>query len=451
MSAQAIALDYGETSRLIRKLIRLHGYDTCRQPYLTYPEPRAFCNTFTAEDFQDGLASANSGGQPLSLHVQIPFCRTYDITATARQSPVVDTPMMEAYLTRLDREMVLTARQLDHRQGIRELHWGGAGATSFSLGQMSDLIDRLNARFGLVESRERDYVIEVNPRESNVLTLRHLQALGFNRLILDVRDLDPAAQHTINGIQPRAKVELLVDEAHRLKLDALTMDLRIGLPYQTPESLDGTLEQIIAMAPARIRIIPPPWKPQLLLKTLRHRYPGPDAIDSVQTLMMISLERLVEAGYVHLGQGHFARPKDSLALAQKQGRLAISLQGYALVDSPVQLGLGVAAISRVDGVYACNALSLRGYEHALDAGRLATVCGLKLTDDQRLRRDIIEKLVCDMALDPRRLTDAFGVGGDACMAGLERDGVLARQGQRLLVTPAGRILLGDIVLAFTRR
>jgi oxygen-independent coproporphyrinogen-3 oxidase len=363
---------------------------------------------------------------------------------------VLDTPMLEAYVSRLDREMVLTARHLDHGQGIHRLHWGGTGATSFSLGQMSDLINRLDARFGLVESNERDYAIEVTPRESNVLTLRHLQALGFNRLILDVRDLDPTAQHTINRIQPRAKVELLVDEAHRLNLDALTMVLGIGLPFQTPDSLDGTLEQVIAMAPARVRIIPPPSIDRLPLKALRYRYQSRGKCGSDQTLMVTTLERLVAAGYVHLGQGHFSRPDDSLALAQEQGRLALDLQGYAIEASGgIQLGLGVAAISRVDDVYARNALTLRGYERALDAGRLATICGLELGTDESLRRDAIERLVCDMAIDTRQFGDAFGDDGDASLAILEHDGLLTRQGQRFVVTPAGRILIGDIIQAFS--
>jgi oxygen-independent coproporphyrinogen-3 oxidase len=320
---------------------------------------------------------------------------------------------------------------------------------------MSDLINRLDVRFGLTESRERDYAIEVNPREANVLTLRHLQALGFNRLILDIQDLDPAAQHTINRILPRAKVELLVDEAHRLHLDALTMELRIGLPFQTPDNLAGTLEQVIAMAPARVRVIPPPPRPQFILKALRHRGPGLSATDTVQTLMITSLERLVEAGYVHIGQGYFARPEDSLTLARDQGRLTMDLQGYAIAGSGVQLGLGVAAISRVDDVYARNALFPSGYERALDAGRLATACGRRLSFDERLRRDAIEGLVCDGTLDLKRLGDTFGVDGEAYLAAsaswleaLERDGLVARQGQ-LVVTAAGRMLLGDIIRAFS--
>lgn len=450
MSAQAIPTDGAEISSLIRELIRRRGHDICRPHYLTHPEAQAFSDAFRVDDFQAALARTSAKGQPLSLHLQAPFRRMPDLTGSTPRQFVMDTPRLDAYVSRLDREMVLAARHLGHHQGIRRLHWGGSGATRFSLGQMSDLIDRLDARFGLIASRERHYSIEINPWQANTLTLRHLQALGFNHLILDVNDLAPAAQPAINRKPSRARVELLVDEAHRLHLDALTMKLSIGLPWQTPDSVADILELVIAMAPARVRLIPPPSTPRRRLQALRDRGPRPSTKKTVQTLMINGLERLVAAGYVHIGLGHFARPDDSLVRAQAQGSLAIDLHGYALTRSEVQLGLGVAALSRVGDVYARNALSLDGYESALDAGRLAIACGLQLGSDERRRRRVIERLACDMALDLEWFGDAFGVTGYARLTSLEADGLLERRGQALVVTPTGRGLFGDIIQAFSR-
>ncbi|WP_458525550.1 oxygen-independent coproporphyrinogen III oxidase [Onishia taeanensis] len=436
----------------------LKRYDVSGPRYTSYPTAPSFHEGFTAEDFEAALARSNASARPLSLYVHVPFCRRICFYCACNKIATKNTRLAEPYLSRLDREMVLISRRLSTSREVTQLHWGGGTPTFLTLGQMSDLIDRLDARFGLSSAPERDYAIEIDPREADVLTLRHLQALGFNRLSLGVQDLDPVVQQAINRVQPRVLTESLIDEARRLGFRSLNLDLIYGLPHQTPASFAATLRQVIAMAPARLSIFNYAHLPRRFAPQRRIREADLPDSDAKLAMLQASIEMLEDAGYVHIGMDHFARPDDSLTQAQRRGTMTRNFQGYATHGDSDLVGLGVSAISRVDDAYAQNPTALAGYEVALDAGRLATVKGIRLSLDDRLRRRAIERLMCDMALDFETLGLEFNVDakawlGDAIarLSPCVEDGLIESHGSRLSVTPRGRLLIRHLAMAFDAR
>ncbi|MFO8044858.1 MAG: oxygen-independent coproporphyrinogen III oxidase [Halomonas sp.] len=383
-------------------------------------------------------------GVPLALHVHLPFCRQACRFCVSQRVPSQDNRQAEPYLTRLDREMVLIRRLLDDHPAVQRLHWGGGAPAFLSLDQMGDLFDRLDARFGLSGARERDFSIELDPREADVLTLRHLQALGFNRLSLGVQELDPRVQKAINRIQPRVLTESLVDEAERLGFHSLNLDLIVGLPLQTPEGFGETLDQVIAMAPARITLRRYAHLPRRY--RLQRGINKKDLPDAAAHLAITgeARHRLDDAGYVAIGLGQFSRADDSLALALREGRLARDLQGYTHYPPGDQLGLGVAAISRVGDTITRNAITLNDYEAALDASQLPAAAGHRLDGVERMRRDAIEALACRHELNPSVLTKPHELNATVTLAdaltrlaALCEEGLLERQGECLRVTPDG--------------
>ncbi|PMR76719.1 oxygen-independent coproporphyrinogen III oxidase [Billgrantia endophytica] len=436
----------------------LRRYDTSGPRYASYPTALSFRDDFSAQDYQAALARSNGGGKSLSLYIHIPFCRQPCSYCACNTIMTQDTRLAEPYISRLDREMVLVKPYLDTRREVAQLHWGGGTPTFFSLDQMSDLIDRLDARFGLSGARDRDYAIEIDPREADVFTLRHLQALGFNRLSLGVQDLDPKVQSAVNRIQPRILTEVLIDEADRLGFRSLNLDLIYGLPFQTRDSFADTLKQVIAMAPARLSIfnyahLPNRFRPQQHIR--EEDLPG---AEEKLAILRTTIAMLTEAGYIHIGMDHFARPNDSLALAQQQNTLQRNFQGYSSHAECDLVGLGVSAISRIDDVYAQNPISLDAYESALDASRLPTARGIRLTFDDQVRRYAIERLMCDMALDLDRLGEVFAIDAPRYLANAlarleqpERDGLITRQGNHLVATPMGRLLIRHLAMAFDDR
>ena len=387
--------------------------------------------------------------------MHIPFCRKACHYCACHKVATKATKVAEPYLSRLDREMVLIKPHLDTRREVAQLHWGGGTPTFLSLDQMSDLIDRLDARFGLSSARNRDYAIEIDPREADVFTLRHLQALGFNRLSLGVQDLDPRVQRAINRVQPRILTEALIDEADRLGFRSLNLDLIYGLPFQTRDSFAATLEQVIAMAPARLSIFNYAHMPERFAAQRHIRaedLPGPE---EKLAILRITIAMLTEAGYVHIGMDHFARASDSLAVAQREGTLQRNFQGYSSHAQCDLIGLGMSSISCIDDVYAQNHTGLDAYERALDASHLPTARGIRLSFDDRVRRHAIERLMCDMELDFDELSEAFGIDAPSYLADAltrlempQRDGLLRKEGSRVIATPLGRLLIRHLAMAF---
>ncbi|WP_280546104.1 oxygen-independent coproporphyrinogen III oxidase [Halomonas sp. 11-S5] len=458
MSARAVVGDRPSGSTLIRDagVLRRHGAGGPR--YTSYPSADSFTTDFSGDDLTAALARSNASGQDLSLYVHVPFCRHSCHHCACTRVTEQSTRRAEPYLSRLDREMVLTARHLEGSREVSQLHWGGGTPTFLTLDQMSDLIDRLDARFGLSGSRHRDYSIKVDPRDADVFTLRHLQALGFNRLSLSVLDLDPRVQRAINRHQPRVLTEQLIDEAHRLGFRSLGLELMYGLPGQTRERFAETLEQVIAMAPARLSLFPYDHRPEHFTAQRRIRAEELPPPGEQLAILDTALAMLAGAGYVHIGMELFARPEDPLATAQARGLMSRSLSGYSALPAGDHLGLGVSALSRLGGIAARNPMALGDYEARLDAGRLPVERGLRLTDDDRLRARAIERLMCDMRLDLAVLGQAFDLDAGAHLnealarlAPAERDGLVRRRGQCLEVTPAGRLLVHRLAAAFDAR
>ncbi|MGM0984482.1 MAG: oxygen-independent coproporphyrinogen III oxidase [Pseudomonadota bacterium] len=456
MTARAIIDDHPQGIALIRDAGLLRRYGSGSH-YASYPTAESLTTGFSDTELATALAHSNASGRDLSVYMHLPFCRQNCHHCANSRITASNPRRVEPYISRLDREMVLVSRHLDSTREISQLHWGGT-PTFLTLGQMSDLIDRLDARFGLSNSRHRDYSIKIDPREADVFTLRHLQALGFNRLSLSVLELDPRVQRAINRYQPQVFTEQLVDEAHRLGFQSLGLELMHGLPGQTRESFAETLEQVIAMAPARLSLFHYTHQPERFMAQRRIRAEDLPQADEQFAILNTALAMLADAGYVHIGMEVFARPEDSLAIAQARGKLSRYLNGYSALPPCDHLGLGVGALSRLSDSVTRNPMTLGEYEARLDAGRLPVERGLRLTDEDHLRARAIERLMCDMCLDLTTLGQEFGLDagrhlGDALarLAPAERDGLVRRREQRIEVTPTGRLLVHRLAAAFDAR
>ncbi|MGQ4878756.1 oxygen-independent coproporphyrinogen III oxidase [Billgrantia sp. LNSP4103-1] len=458
MSAPALSMPRMTADPFAWDAALLRRYDTHGPRYTSYPTALSFGEEFDAPAYQAALARSNADGRPLSLYVHIPFCRKACYYCACNKIATKNAKVAEPYISRLDREMVLVRPHLDTRREVAQLHWGGGTPSFLNLDQMSDLIDRLDARFGLTNARDRDYAIEIDPREADVFTLRHLQALGFNRLSLGVQDLDPRVQRAINRIQPRILTEALLDEADRLGFRSLNLDLIYGLPFQTRDTFAATLEQVIAMAPARLSIFNYAHMPERFAAQRHIREVDLPSPDEKLAILRTTIAMLTAAGYTHIGMDHFARADDSLAIAQREGTLQRNFQGYSSHAQCDLVGFGVSAISRIDDVYAQNHTALGAYEAALDASQLPTARGVRLSFDDRIRQHAIERLMCDMELDLDELSETFGIDAPRYLADallrLEaplRDGLAHLEGRRLVATPLGRLLIRHLAMAFDNR
>lgn len=297
--------------------------------------------------------------------------------------------------------------------------------------------------------------LEVDPRVTTHEHVEALAAMGMNRISMGVQDFDPAVQKAINRIQSFEQTAGLVEDSRAHGFTSVNVDLMYGLPFQTLETFVETIERIIEISPDRIALFNYAHVP-----ALRHaqkafeRMPMPEGLEKFR-IFAAAIERFTRAGYIFVGLDHFAKPGDELARAQADRTLRRNFMGYTTKAGSDLYAMGVSAISHVGGAFAQNFRDTPRYYGALEAGELPTMRGKWLDEDDRIRAAVIERLLCHCVVVPSEIEAEFGVDfaeyfADALadLAGPEADGLVRISGDRLEVTPLGRIFIRNLAMPF---
>ncbi|HKJ71235.1 MAG TPA: oxygen-independent coproporphyrinogen III oxidase [Gammaproteobacteria bacterium] len=436
---------------LIRK------YDKSGPRYTSYPTAPQFREDFGADAYRAGAAASNAAEprRGLSLYAHIPFCDTLCFYCACNKIATRNRAKAATYLDYLFREIELQGALFDPDRTVDQLHWGGGTPTFLDIEQMRALMAKTGEHFRLREDDSGEYGIEVDPRAAGPDTIAALREMGFNRLSVGVQDFDPKVQEAVNRIQP-AEVTFAVLEAARANaFHSLSLDLMYGLPHQDLGTFTATLDAVLEARPDRLAVFNYAHLPDLFPPQRRiNEADLPDASEKLAILAR-TIERLTEAGYVYIGMDHFALPDDELAVAQREGLLHRNFQGYSTHADCDLVAMGVTAIGSVDATYSQNVRGLDDYYAALDAGELPVFRGYALTSEDRLRRSVITRLMCDFALDFGQVEAGWGIDFRehfaAELADLEEmaaDGLLEMDDRGLRVTPRGRLLIRNVAMVF---
>lgn len=434
----------------------LARYDRPGPRYTSYPTALEFNDSITVDDYLERLAEADAlGDAPLSLYMHLPFC---DERCLFCGCHVIISPhkhVAEPYLGLLGREIELLAERLPHRRRFAQLHLGGGTPTYYTPKQLDGLIRGLLQHFSPLDGAELAF--EADPR---VTTPEHLDALadlGFNRVSFGVQDLTPEVQEAINRIQSREQTARLVDHARSRGFRGINVDLIYGLPLQTPESFERTVDSVIELGPDRSAVYSfafVPWVRGNQKKIEESQLPTPNV--KVQ-LFAIARERFLAAGYEPIGMDHFSRPDDELARARREGRLRRNFQGYAVIPGDDVLGLGISGIGDVRGSYVQNEKKLSTYEESINAGRLPVARGVRRSVDDEVRRAVIHELMCNFRVDTREIERRFAIDFAsyfaedlALLAPHEREGMVQVSPSRIEATPIGEVFIRNLAMCFDR-
>jgi oxygen-independent coproporphyrinogen-3 oxidase len=445
------------SSELVIDPVLIRKHDVAGPRYTSYPTADRFVEAFGEAELAQWLAKRNIGGisQPLSVYVHLPFCESICYYCGCNKIVTRDHSRSAKYIKYLDKELALLAPRLGADATIAQLHWGGGTPTFLPPDEMRELMGMLDARF----KRAADFecAIEVDPRHAPEGTMAFLGGLGFNRVSLGVQDFDPAVQKAVHRIQPEALVRRVVAESRAAGFRSVNFDLIYGLPKQTLDSFNATLDKAIALDPDRIALysyahLPTVFKPQR--RILDADLPSAEAKLQILTL---AIGRLTRAGYLYIGMDHFARPDDELAIAQRRGRLQRNFQGYSAYPESDLIGFGLSAIGRVGPTYYQNHKRLDDYTAALDAGHLPVARGLELSHDDLLRRAVIQALACHFRLSIESIEDAYLIDFKeyfarelADLRRLQDEGLVDLSDEWITVTPRGRLLVRIVCMAFDR-
>ncbi len=433
----------------------LRKYDRAGPRYTSYPPATQF-RAAGSEDYLQALAES-APDAPVSVYIHIPFCRSPCYYCGCNKIITRNRDAVRQYLNHLRKEMALLRLQsTTYKRPVTQLHLGGGTPTFLDNAELTELVHHTSHYFNLVNADSRDYSIEIDPRTVDRARIELIRGLGFNRLSLGIQDFDPAVQGAINRQQRVEDIRELVGHIRTRGFSSLNFDLIYGLPLQTPDSIQMTLEKVIALSPDRISYYNYAHLPERFpaQKAIRNEdLPAPGL--KLQMLTLI-IETLTDAGYLHIGMDHFVKAGDSLAVARTEGRLCRNFQGYSIAKAQDLIGLGVSSISNVGAVFAQNAVQLDHYYRALDANQLPIVKGVVSSREDALRRDIIQQLSCYRTLDIGALEEQYGFQfaehfKDAlpALCQFEQDGLIERDGwKRLRISARGSLLLRNICMVF---
>ncbi len=431
----------------------LEKYSKPGPRYTSYPTAPYFTEAFGEREWRQEIAGSQATDRGLSVYVHIPFCDTLCYYCGCNMLATHDYGKASRYLDVLEAEIERVAGLLAPSRRVEQLHWGGGTPTFLRPDDIRRLAAHLRRCFAFAQDVEAG--CEVDPRE---LTREHVDALrdaGFNRLSLGVQDLDERVQRAVNRVQPEPLVRQVFGWMREAGFPSINIDLMVGLPHQTVQSFAATLDRIIDMGPDRLAVFSyahVPWlkKHQKLIQ----ESDLPDFPTRI-ALQQLMLERLTAAGYVYIGMDHFARPGDELVKAQRDKTLHRNFQGYTTHKDCDIYAFGVSAISQTGDVYVQNVKRLPDYEARIQAGSLATERGVRVSRDDRIRRDAILALMCDLELDRAAFARKWQVDFDAYfadalseLASLQADGLVTVTPGHIRVTELGRIFLRNIAMCF---
>lgn len=425
-------------------------YDQPVPRYTSYPTVPFWKNDLDAgkwrTTFIDRFSNCNAA-DGISIYVHLPFCESLCTYCGCNKKITQNHSVEEEYLSAIKKEWELYRKLMTEVPVIREIHLGGGTPTFFSARNLEYLLNVLLKNSILHPMHE--FSIEGHPNNTTREHLETLYATGFRRISYGVQDMDPKVQRVINRIQPIENVQRATESARAAGFTSVNFDLIYGLPFQNLESIERTIEQVIALMPDRIAFYSyahVPWTSKVQRLFNEADLPGPE--EKIQ-LYLKGKELLMANGYFDIGMDHFALPHDELYLAKQNGKLHRNFMGYTTQNSGLLLGLGVSSISDLGTAFAQNEKALHDYYSAVNEGRMAVKRGYFLNEEDIAFRQYIKDISCKgfTALDPRHLAlleeYTFPV-----LEELSKDGLVKYDRSKVSLTEKGHYFIRNVCSAF---
>jgi oxygen-independent coproporphyrinogen-3 oxidase len=432
----------------------LDKYNRPGPRYTSYPTAPEWDDSFGPLQLREAFREANlkSHPAPLSLYFHIPFCESLCLYCGCNVVINKRHEVASPYIDHLKTETEWVSAQVDRSRIVEQLHWGGGTPTYLSPAQIEHLFGYIQDRFAF--SATAEISIEIDPRATTEEHCRALRRVGFNRISMGIQDFDPLVQKTINRVQPYEETRRLFDYCRELGFESINIDLIYGLPHQTAESFSDTVDKIITMNPDRIAVFSyahVPWMKKQQGSFARFL---PQGFEKFR-IFTDAIRKLTGGGYRYIGLDHFARPEDEISCAQDDRTLHRNFQGYTTKAGCDLYAMGVSSISGLEDAYAQNWRDLQHYYKAIDAGKWPTMRGMRVSEEDKLRRSVINRILCHTVLVKPEIEKEFGIDFDIHFAAelsqlreLERDGLVRLDAERIEVAPLGRIFIRNIAMAF---
>lgn len=429
-------------------------YDVQGPRYTSYPTAPEWSGQLDEKVYAQKLAQLGRSSKSVSLYIHIPFCEQLCyFCACMKVIRSQDERHGQEYLEHLFKEIELVASLIGPKRTIKQLHWGGGTPTFLSQDQIESLFQKICRHFDVDKNGE--VAIEVDPRTVTPAKLAVLKKVGFNRISMGVQDFHPQVMEAVNRAQSFEMVQSVTLESRRLGFGSVNFDLIYGLPYQTKDTFDSTIDQVITLKPDRIALYSfayVPWLQKHQTKLDQNVFPDTDCkLD----IFLNARQKLLSNGYQAIAMDHFALKGDEMAKAFNDRKLYRNFMGYTVKPADEYIGLGVSAIGFLEKTFFQNHKTIASYYKSLEADQLPIERGKELTLDDEIRRWVILQLMCHFRIDKNEFQRLFGQQFDVYF-GYERDhlafcledGLITQQDDVIEVTELGQLFIRNVCMGF---
>ena len=420
--------------------------------YTSYPTALEFNESFNATSYIESLK--RNTHLPLSLYVHLPFCKSACYFCGCNVVYTSKEDKKQEYIKYLQKEIALLNKYLDSSREVLQFHFGGGTPTFYDAKSLDIILKSIHNVFNNFSSNA-EISCEIDPRYFNVEQMMVLKDYGFNRLSFGVQDFDSDVQKAIHRFQSFDLVKKAVDLANKYGIKYINFDLIYGLPKQNLDSFKTTLDSVLKIKPTRLAVFNyahVPWIKKTMRKIDEFMLPNPTIKLSI---LEYTIDCLTSNGYKMIGMDHFALENDELYQASLKGELKRNFQGYTAKKHTQTIGLGVTSIGEGSDYYVQNHKDLSLYMQCLDNGILPVQRGVKLTGEDRLRKNIIMRLMNNLRLDIKHIENKFGINFKEHFKDSINDleeyinlGLLEIDDNEIKISHTGGMLVRNIVMVF---
>ena len=415
-------------------------------PTVPYWEPEQWNKESWLNSVRKAYLESSADG--ISIYIHLPFCESLCTYCGCTTRITTNHKVEEPYLMAVVKEWQMYGEVLGCKPRVREIHLGGGTPTFFSPENLEKLIRGILSHAEVVPGSE--FSFEAHPANTTTAHLQMLYNYGFRRVSVGVQTFDPAIQEIINRKQTIEQVVHVTRKARSIGYTSVNFDLIYGLPLQTLQSVQHTVNEVIKLMPDRIAYYSyahVPW-----IKPGQRRFTEKDLPEQEEkrALYECGREILLAAGYYDVGMDHFALQSDSLYQAEQSGRLHRNFMGYTHQYTQLMIGLGVSSISDSWYAFAQNVKLVETYLKHIAEGVFPLVKGHLLSqEDLDIRRYILD-IMCKGQTSLNSAHPLFHEFVHRLLP-LQEDGLVTLDGDVLRVTVTGRTFLRNICMCFDQR
>lgn len=237
----------------------------------------------------------------LGLYLHIPFC-VKKCAYCDFYSAVFTEEMALKYFGALKREIKQWGGKIN--RPIDTIYLGG-GTPSLLNDKLPYLIECVKENFRVTENAE--ITLEINPQPNIKQILENAKRAGINRLSIGVQSGDNRELKALGRTHSKADTENAVRTARELGFSNISLDLMLGLPNSSVETLDKNLEFITTLEPTHISAYILKVEPNTLFSKTENELNLPDE-DGVCEQYLYMCDYLGKNGFEHYEISNFAKP-----------------------------------------------------------------------------------------------------------------------------------------------